>query len=221
MHGRFVGRFYHGLVIGFLLTGFLSNSVWAAGKAEEGKDQYLKSGCDSCHGKTGGGNGPVAVALNPKPGGFCESAKHPADDLKFKMIADGGAGMGHSPQMPAYGSVLDRHAISDIITYIHSLCREVTPSGNPEKGKNWYFEAGCDGCHGKRGRGDGPAAVALNPRPADFCTSAKHAADDLKFKMIADGGASMGHSPAMPAWGQVLDDQAIWDLIAFSHAACQ
>jgi mono/diheme cytochrome c family protein len=136
------------------------------------------------------------------------------------MIADGGAGMGHSPQMPSYGSVLDKQAISDIIAYIDSLCMTISVSGNPDRGKHWYSESGCDGCHGTKGRGDGPAALALNPRPADFCTAAKHLTDELNFKMITDGGASMGHSPAMPAWGGVLDEQTIWDLIAYMHALC-
>lgn len=220
MHVEFVRRVYLKLTLGIFLVALSFSPVWGLGQPDQGKDWYFKSGCDSCHGKTGG-DGPVAAALDPKPPGFCASAMHPTDDLKFKMIAGGGAKMNHSPQMPAWGSVLDRQAISDIVAYINSLCRAVAITGNPEQGKKWYVDAGCDGCHGKRGRGDGPAAVALNPRPADFCTSAKHPTDDLKFKMIVGGGAKMGHSPAMPAWGHVLDEQAIWDLIAHMHTLCK
>lgn len=93
--------------------------------------------------------------------------------------------------------------------------------GDPKKGEFWYREAGCDGCHGKRGRGDGPSGVTLNPRPADFCTSTKHPTDADKIKMITDGGASMGHSSAMPAWGEALDKQAILDLVAYIHTLCK
>lgn len=100
------------------------------------------------------------------------------------------------------------------------LASPLWAGGNPEQGKVWYFEAGCDGCHGKSGKGDGPAAAALNPKPANFCTSTKHPTDNLKIQMIAEGGASMGHSPAMPTWGEVLDKQAILDLIAYIHTFC-
>ncbi len=101
------------------------------------------------------------------------------------------------------------------------LAGPVWAGGHPEQGKVWYFEAGCDGCHGKQGRGDGPAAAALNPKPANFCTSTKHPTDNLKIQMIAEGGAIMGHSPAMPAWGEVLDKQAILDIVAYIHTSCK
>ena len=93
--------------------------------------------------------------------------------------------------------------------------------GDPKKGGYWYREAGCDGCHGKSGKGDGPSGAALNPKPADFCTSTKHPTDADKIKMIADGGASMGHSTAMPAWGGALDKQAILDLVSYIHTLCK
>jgi mono/diheme cytochrome c family protein len=36
-----------------------------------------------------------------------------------------------------------------------------------KEGKNLY-DTKCQMCHGADGRGDGPAAAALNPKPADF-----------------------------------------------------
>ena len=93
--------------------------------------------------------------------------------------------------------------------------------GDPKKGEHWYREAGCDGCHGKKGKGDGPSAAALNPRPVDFCTSTMHPADADRVQMITGGGASMGHSTAMPAWGGALDKQAILDLVAYIHTLCK
>ena len=93
--------------------------------------------------------------------------------------------------------------------------------GNPKKGESWYREAGCDGCHGKKGKGDGPSAAALNPKPVDFCTSTMHPTDSDRIQMITGGGASMGHSTAMPAWGGALDKQAILDLVAYIHTLCK
>ena len=36
-----------------------------------------------------------------------------------------------------------------------------------EQGRT-IFEANCQICHGQNGKGDGPAAAVLNPKPADF-----------------------------------------------------
>lgn len=93
--------------------------------------------------------------------------------------------------------------------------------GDPKKGEYWYREADCASCHGKSGRGDGRSGASLNPKPADYCTSTKHPTDAEKIKMIEDGGMSMHHSPDMPAWGDVLDKQAILDLVAYIHTLCK
>lgn len=74
---------------------------------------------------------------------------------------------------------------------------------------NELFQANCASCHGKDGRGDGPAAGALDPRPANLNTMARHHPDgDFAWK-IANGRG------AMPAWKGVLNDKQIWDLVNF------
>ncbi len=92
--------------------------------------------------------------------------------------------------------------------------------GNPKKGEYWYHEAGCNMCHGEKGRGDGPSGTTLNPRPANYCTSTKSPTDALRAQMITNGGAANGRSPDMPAWGEVLDKQAILDIISYIHVLC-
>ncbi len=37
-----------------------------------------------------------------------------------------------------------------------------------ERGATLYQANGCAVCHGSQGRGDGPSAAALDPRPRDF-----------------------------------------------------
>ncbi len=63
------------------------------------------------------------------------------------------------------------------------------------------FGSKCVACHGFEGKGDGPAAESLNPRPRNY-TDAKWQAsvtdDDLK-KTIVLGGGRTGKSPLMPA----------------------
>jgi mono/diheme cytochrome c family protein len=70
-------------------------------------------------------------------------------------------------------------------------------------------ETNCVTCHGAGGKGDGVAAAALTPKPADW-TSAKVKADPdgvLFCKM------SNGRGP-MPPWKH-LPDKERWDLVSY------
>ena len=78
-------------------------------------------------------------------------------------------------------------------------------------GKLVYENSGCFICHGNRGRGDGPMAAGLDPKPRNFA--------DLKvMSRISD--MSMYHAikngiadTAMDAWE--LPDEEIFDAIAY------
>ena len=81
----------------------------------------------------------------------------------------------------------------------------------------------CVGCHGESGKGDGPAAVGLNPKPKDFtnCAAMAELADETALKAIKDGGQSVGISPMMPSWGWSLKDPQIKELIAYIRGFCK
>ncbi len=55
-------------------------------------------------------------------------------------------------------------------------------------------------CHGATGRGDGPTAATLNPKPRDFAnTEWQKGTTDAQLKMvIVKGGPSTGKSALMP-----------------------
>ena len=57
----------------------------------------------------------------------------------------------------------------------------------------------CITCHGAKGKGDGPAAIALNPKPRNWTDPKWHASvtDEKLFKVIKLGGAKNGLSPLM------------------------
>ena len=59
----------------------------------------------------------------------------------------------------------------------------------------------CAACHGKEGKGDGPTANTLNPRPRSFADPAWQASatDETLRKVIVGGGPAIGKSPLMPA----------------------
>ncbi len=81
----------------------------------------------------------------------------------------------------------------------------------------------CARCHGPSGRGDGPSAAALNPRPRNFtdCATMKQIPDDRLFKAIKFGGASVGLSGSMPGWATAFDDNEIKELVAFIRGFCK
>ena len=63
------------------------------------------------------------------------------------------------------------------------------------------FKTRCAPCHGESGKGDGPGAAALTPKPRDYTNAAWQDSvkdEDIK-KTILYGGAAVGKSPAMPA----------------------
>ncbi len=80
----------------------------------------------------------------------------------------------------------------------------------------------CTGCHGEGGKGDGPAAVGLNPKPKDFtdCEAMAAVSNETAFKAIKDGGQSVGVSPMMPSWKAFLQDQQIKDLVTYIRGFC-
>ena len=88
--------------------------------------------------------------------------------------------------------------------------------GDPNAGKMTYGKQ-CVGCHGTAGKGDGPAAAALNPKPKDHSDGKimNSVSDKDLFGIIKGGGASVKKSPIMPAAGKALTDQDIWNVVAY------
>lgn len=63
------------------------------------------------------------------------------------------------------------------------------------------YESRCSACHGVSGKGDGPGAAALTPKPRNFSDASwnKGMSDENLRKVIIYGGAAVGKSPMMPA----------------------
>jgi mono/diheme cytochrome c family protein len=82
------------------------------------------------------------------------------------------------------------------------------PRIDPSDGKE-MFTAYCTPCHGKEGRGDGPAAAALKRVPADLTTLAARNGGkfpDVRVKRYIEG---LDEVPAhgtrdMPIWGPLF-----------------
>jgi mono/diheme cytochrome c family protein len=111
-----------------------------------------------------------------------------------------------------------RRAISGSITLVMAVVLTSSPAlaqGNAAKGKE-LFAKHCGGCHGPSGKGDGPAAAALTPKPSDLTNKTYVAGltDQYLFDLIQKGGAAVGKSPLIPPFGSKLKDGEIRDVVA-------
>jgi mono/diheme cytochrome c family protein len=84
------------------------------------------------------------------------------------------------------------------------------------EGKRLY-QSYCTGCHGASGKGDGPAGKTLPVKPADHTNGKKMSqySDEHLITVISKGGASVGKSSQMPAWGAVLKETQIHEVVAY------
>lgn len=88
-----------------------------------------------------------------------------------------------------------------------------------EAGKAIYQKR-CQPCHGSEGRGDGPVADSLDPKPRDFVSAqfkirstrfGELPTDEDLFNVISKGLANT----AMEGWEEVLTAQQRWQLVAY------
>ena len=108
------------------------------------------------------------------------------------------------------GRVVAFVVLSAVAQPVFSIAQE------PSAGKKLYLTY-CTGCHGASGKGDGPAGKTLTVKPADHTDAKKMGqySDDHLFTVIAKGGAMVGRSVQMPAWGAVLKDSQIRELVDY------
>lgn len=79
-------------------------------------------------------------------------------------------------------------------------------------GKEIYEKRGCISCHGPNADGNGPAAAALNPQPANLRNSAKTRSEQFLFWIVSEGSKGT----AMPAWKKAgLTEEQRWQVVNY------
>jgi mono/diheme cytochrome c family protein len=78
----------------------------------------------------------------------------------------------------------------------------------------------CSGCHGDKGKGDGPAAKSLPVKPIDHTDGGvmNELSDKYLQEIISKGGAAVGKSAFMPGWGGQLNERQVRDIVAFMRS---
>jgi mono/diheme cytochrome c family protein len=82
--------------------------------------------------------------------------------------------------------------------------------GDVAAGERIYKQR-CVLCHGAEGKGDGPGAAALNPKPRNHTDAAYMSTqtDEQLLHSIRDGKGQM------PAWGKIMTEEEMHSVLAY------
>lgn len=89
--------------------------------------------------------------------------------------------------------------------------------GDSEAGGKFYKSLKCAACHGKDGKGQGPAAKAMKIKTTDWTdkTIMEKLKDDFLKDIISKGGKALNKSKRMPSYSKKLKPADIQDLVAY------
>ena len=189
--------------------------------------------CSVCHGDDGSGARWAGASLKPPPRNFTDPAL--ADSLTRAQMINGAIYGKPGTAMPAFGSRIDHQILEQVVDYIRSEFMKLPDSGNNPVGDGSddvvigehitshasvaaggrFYSENCATCHGEDGNGDGPRAYFIFPKPINFRQHAKlgHLTRESLFVSIKHGVRGR----EMPAWGTVLDDREILDIVEFVY----
>lgn len=85
------------------------------------------------------------------------------------------------------------------------------------------YDTYCVQCHGtnRNGRGINSRDMSVQPRDHSDAKGMGGIPDKELFDAIKEGGLAVNKSVLMPAWGGVLNDQEIHELVAYLRQVCK
>jgi mono/diheme cytochrome c family protein len=197
-----------------------------------GQRVYLDH-CAICHGPAGDGRGHAAGDFTTPPRDFTSgrykirstgSGQLPTDDDLARSIVRGLPGTGMVPQ-----DHLSDTEVRAVVELIKSLSPrfatampptplpippEPAPSADAiARGRKVYEKAECQECHGRAGRGDGPAAKDLKVKPSDL-TKRPFKGGSTPRDILRTTITGLDGTP-MPSYHLLLDDGELWDLARY------
>ncbi len=103
---------------------------------------------------------------------------------------------------------------------------KVDPTKDPTDAGAWSagntsgqgnFMSNCTPCHGFEGKGDGMLAEELDVKPRDLSDAEimSSKSDDYLFKVIKEGGTSVGLTENMTPFNEQMSDEEINNVIAY------
>lgn len=100
-----------------------------------------------------------------------------------------------------------------------AVTQAAEPSPNAVRNYNTY----CVQCHGvnRNGKGVNSKYMSVQPRDHGDAKGMADIPDNELAKAIKEGGLAVNKSVLMPAWGDVLRDDEIAELVAYLRHVCQ
>ena len=160
--------------------------------------------CASCHGTRGAGDGPGAASLVPAPSDLSahEYSTARVADVLWNGVA--GTAMQAWREHPPG----DLAAMARVVQQLHAPQGAVVPQSLVATGERVYT-ANCVQCHGRDGRGNGPAAGELAIAPTDF--RAQRPTMDRSLRALRDGI----RGTRMASWTGRLNESEIVAVAAY------
>lgn len=203
-------------------VGAFDVSKVTAMEVEFGRQAYKAHACIGCHVIEENGR----IIGGPQSASLVESGLRYNMDWLFRFGLNPQDFVPHSgefladatePQLRAVIGFLAVQGVKDFKYYEPWTSKEFQ-NASVDRGKVIYKEY-CAQCHGATGKGDGPAASGLEPKPA---VHANMAFDKLPmeylYNVVNHGGRSVGKSASMPYWGLTIGQQGVADVIAYLKA---
>ena len=94
--------------------------------AQAEAEKIFSERCVTCHGASGGGDGPASAGLVPKPRNFQDHAwqQTVSDEYIEQIVQYGGAAVGKSPAMPANPDLMSKPAVvAALRTHVRALAK--------------------------------------------------------------------------------------------------
>lgn len=177
----------------------------------------FESVCWTCHGSAGHGDGPARTSdIVPPTFQTQDYALASAATLRQRFQASLADADPEHPHMQYVARLVNQESFEAALSYIPAIAYPPEIPGSAINGGR-IFQFRCSGCHGVAGRGDGPAAAGLvEVKPVDFTTDTLVASRDWDavYAKIRAGGDHV-HGSLMPAWGTVLSNSDVWDLVGY------
>jgi len=200
-------------------VGAFDLSTFSAMEAEFGRQIYKGHACLGCH----------LIEENGKIIGGPQSASLVAAGKRYNVDWLYRFGMNPQDFTPHSGEFLADATLPQlryIIGFVAIQGRKDFRFYEPWKSKEFgeasvdrgkvLYKQYCSQCHGATGKGDGPAASGLEPKPAIHANIPfeKLPAEYL-YNVINHGGRAVGKSPSMPYWNLTIGQQGVADVIAY------
>ena len=120
--------------------------------------------------------------------------------------------------------ILNQSALFVSMAALATLLAPASASAGDAAAGKAPYTTNCVSCHGETGKGDGPVGQVLQPPPRDFSVGdfafdtdedGKIGTDaDLKA-VIAKGAAAFDGNQMMAAWGGILSDADVDNIVAY------